>query len=226
MDVHSSWSRCPDDRQGSKKSNPLPASRLRRWYSGTYAEIADTKLGHMDKNGFENVVAEFAQKFENIKSLARSLRDVLFPIRDGAIFTERFAMYDGLRHSTRQLAVLGRGTRNEHCEAHSLLYRILGNLVRCSQDEDPSLSSSRALQSNKQLSFPDNNHNNHRRQHTILSLRPARSFTRAFRSPKLLLRIEAYISERLPLPNPPTAIELLEISNITGPRWSRENLIL
>ncbi|KAJ8102674.1 hypothetical protein POJ06DRAFT_280030 [Lipomyces tetrasporus] len=83
-------------RHGSKKSNPLPASRLRRWYSGTYAEIADTKLGHMDKNGFENVVAEFAQKFENIKSLARSLRDVLFPIRDGAIFTERFAMYDGL----------------------------------------------------------------------------------------------------------------------------------
>lgn len=54
----------------------------------------------MDKNGFENIVAEFAPRFESIKSLARRLRDVLFPIRDQAIFTGTFQnsciMYDGM----------------------------------------------------------------------------------------------------------------------------------
>ena len=88
-----------DEGQASKKG-PLATSRLRRWYTGTYAEIADTKLGHMDKNGFENVIAEFVPKFEGLKHLARELRNVLFPIRDGAIFTGTFRdndiMYDGM----------------------------------------------------------------------------------------------------------------------------------
>jgi len=88
------------DGQGSKKTGPLVTSRLRRWYTGTYAEIADTKLGHMDKNGFENVIGEFAPKFESLKQLARELRNDLFPIRDGAIFTRTFRdhniMYDGM----------------------------------------------------------------------------------------------------------------------------------
>lgn len=61
------------DRQGSKKTRPSATSRLRRWYIGTYAEIADTKLGHMDKNGFENIIVEFAPKFENLKHLALEL---------------------------------------------------------------------------------------------------------------------------------------------------------
>jgi hypothetical protein len=54
--------------------------------------------GHMGKNRFENVIAEFAPKFENLKSLARELRSALFPIRDGDIFTGTFhdhhIMYD------------------------------------------------------------------------------------------------------------------------------------
>ncbi|KAF2802994.1 uncharacterized protein BDZ99DRAFT_503654 [Mytilinidion resinicola] len=88
-----------DNGQASKKGL-LATSRLRRWYTGTYADISDTKLGHMDKNGFENVIAEFAPKFEGLKQLARELRNVLFPIRDGAIFTGTFRdnniMYDGM----------------------------------------------------------------------------------------------------------------------------------
>ena len=44
----------------------------------------------MGKNRFENVIAEFAPKFENLKSLARELRSALFPIRDGDIFTGTF----------------------------------------------------------------------------------------------------------------------------------------
>jgi hypothetical protein len=65
-----------NNRQASKKG-PLATSKLRRWYIGTYAEIADTKLGHIDKNGFEKVIAEFAPKFEGLKQLARELRNVL-----------------------------------------------------------------------------------------------------------------------------------------------------
>ncbi|PQE05123.1 serine threonine- kinase Sgk2 protein [Rutstroemia sp. NJR-2017a BBW] len=49
---------------------------------------------------FENIIVEFAPKFENLKPLARELRHVLFPIRDEAIFTGTFhdhsIMYDGM----------------------------------------------------------------------------------------------------------------------------------
>jgi hypothetical protein len=54
----------------------------------------------MDKNRFENVIVEFAPKFENLKPLTRELRHVLFPIRDGVIFTGTFhdhdIMYNGM----------------------------------------------------------------------------------------------------------------------------------
>ena len=61
---------------------------MRDWYTGNYRQIDNTKLGHMDKNGFENVIAEFAPS--DLKPLARDLRNVLFPIRGGAIFTGAF----------------------------------------------------------------------------------------------------------------------------------------
>jgi hypothetical protein len=65
-----------------------------------YAEIANTKRGHGDKNGFEDIITEFAPKFEELKRLAQDLRSVLFPIKDGAIFTGTFRdhgmMYDGM----------------------------------------------------------------------------------------------------------------------------------
>jgi hypothetical protein len=89
-----------DDGHSRKKSRPLTTSALRDWYTGNYRQIASTKLGHMDKNGFEGIIAEFAPRFENLKKLARELRNVLFPIRDGAIFTGTFRdndiMYDGM----------------------------------------------------------------------------------------------------------------------------------
>ncbi|KAH6725072.1 hypothetical protein BKA61DRAFT_42781 [Leptodontidium sp. MPI-SDFR-AT-0119] len=82
------------------RTRPISTTRLRGWYTGTYAEIARNKLGDMDKNGFEDIVAEFAPQFENQKQLARELRSALFPIRDGAIFTATFRnnyiMYDGM----------------------------------------------------------------------------------------------------------------------------------
>jgi hypothetical protein len=63
---------------------------LRGWYNRIYTEIANTKQSHIGKNRFENIIAEFAPKFENLKLLARKLRSVLFPIRDGDIFIGTF----------------------------------------------------------------------------------------------------------------------------------------
>ncbi|APA16230.1 hypothetical protein sscle_16g110000 [Sclerotinia sclerotiorum 1980 UF-70] len=86
---------------GRPKLNKLMRPKtnlLRGWYTGTYTEIARNKVGDMGKNRFENIIAEFAPKFENLKPLAREPRSILFPIRDGDIFTGTFhdsdIMYD------------------------------------------------------------------------------------------------------------------------------------
>ena len=115
-----------DDGQARKKSRQLTTSALRDWYTGNYRQIASTKLGHMDKNGFEGIIAEFAPRFENLKKLARELRNVLFPIRDGAIFTGTFRdndiMYDGMIEAfNKEIATLGKEDQEEHCEAQSWL---------------------------------------------------------------------------------------------------------
>jgi hypothetical protein len=87
-------------RQNPKKVMRPKTNILRGWYTGVYTEIANTKQGHVGKNRFENVIAEFAPEFENLKPLARELRSALFPIRDGDIFTGTFhdhsIMYDGM----------------------------------------------------------------------------------------------------------------------------------
>jgi hypothetical protein len=88
------------------------ASCLRDWYTGTYAQIARNKVGDMDKKRFENVIAQFAAVFEELKPLARDLRNVLFPIMDGAIFTGTYCnssiMYDGMLNAfSRMISRLG-----------------------------------------------------------------------------------------------------------------------
>ena len=65
-----------------------------------YTQIANTKMGHIHKHRFENIIMKFAPKFENFKPLARELRHVIFPIIDEAVFTGTFhnhdIMYDGM----------------------------------------------------------------------------------------------------------------------------------
>ncbi|KPM39086.1 hypothetical protein AK830_g7476 [Neonectria ditissima] len=58
-------------------------SRLSRWYTGDYEDIAQSKRGDMDKNGLELVLREFPGSFDCVKHLCRVLRDVLFPYQDG-----------------------------------------------------------------------------------------------------------------------------------------------
>jgi hypothetical protein len=72
----------------------------------------------MGKNRFENIIAEFAPKFESLKPLARELRSTLFPIRDGDIFTGTFHDHDiiydgwgdyGVQHGNRPSGEGGTG---------------------------------------------------------------------------------------------------------------------
>ena len=75
-------------RYGQEDGMGLPkTSRLRRWYAGTYEDIANTKRGHMDKKAFKEIIAEFPPKFGGLKGLGEELRRALFPIREESLFT-------------------------------------------------------------------------------------------------------------------------------------------
>jgi hypothetical protein len=54
----------------------------------------------MDKNGFKDIINEFAPKFELLKQPAWELWSILFLIKDGTIFTGTFRdqniMYNGM----------------------------------------------------------------------------------------------------------------------------------
>ncbi|KAF6805586.1 hypothetical protein CSOJ01_09385 [Colletotrichum sojae] len=83
--------------------NPPEASRLRQWSKGDWSELATRKSFDMDQEHFENILDEFAPEFHSIKPLARDLRQTLFPLRDGAIWTESYGspeamgkLYDGM----------------------------------------------------------------------------------------------------------------------------------
>ncbi|TGJ85889.1 hypothetical protein E0Z10_g2888 [Xylaria hypoxylon] len=67
--------------------NPPETSKLRQWNSGDWDELAVRKLLDMDQGGFQTILEEFAPEFSSLKPLAESLRQVLFPLRAGVIWT-------------------------------------------------------------------------------------------------------------------------------------------
>jgi hypothetical protein len=80
-----------------ERDKTLPkTSHLRDWYRGTYIQIAKAKGRNMDKEEFKEIIAEFPAKFESLKGLAEELRGILFPIRDGALFTGTYRDPDKL----------------------------------------------------------------------------------------------------------------------------------
>ena len=58
-------------------------SHFARWYTGSYEDIANVKRGNMDKQGIERLMMEFPPSFNSVKPLCRTIRDILFPYRDG-----------------------------------------------------------------------------------------------------------------------------------------------
>ena len=60
-------------------------SRLSKWYTGTFDEIADAKQHHMGVDGFEKILAEFPQAFDFVKPLCEKIRGILFPYKNGLL---------------------------------------------------------------------------------------------------------------------------------------------
>ncbi|KAI3395608.1 hypothetical protein diail_1046 [Diaporthe ilicicola] len=67
--------------------NPPETSKLRQWSSGDWDELAIRKSFDMDRDGFQTILGEFPPEFHSLKPLAESLRQVLFPLRAGVIWT-------------------------------------------------------------------------------------------------------------------------------------------
>jgi hypothetical protein len=78
---------------------PPKLSRLRQWSNGDWDELAARKSLDMDPDGFKNILGEFAEEFHSLKGLAESLREILFPIRTGEIWTGT----DGLPEAVEKL---------------------------------------------------------------------------------------------------------------------------
>jgi hypothetical protein len=71
---------------GKPKDQPMP-SMLAGWYTGNYKEIAQNKLGDIDKGkgkglGLEAIIEEFPLVFDCVKPLCKTVQDILFLYKD------------------------------------------------------------------------------------------------------------------------------------------------
>ncbi|KAL7815649.1 hypothetical protein V8C26DRAFT_435807 [Trichoderma gracile] len=70
------------------RKNPVAISELHGWRAANSLEhLARNKQANMDKECFEAVLAEFPAEFDRLKPFCRTLRSILFPTKDGAMFT-------------------------------------------------------------------------------------------------------------------------------------------
>lgn len=67
--------------------DPPETSKLRQWSNGEWDELAARKLLDMGQDSFQSILDEFTVEFESLKSLAERLWQILFPIRDGVVWT-------------------------------------------------------------------------------------------------------------------------------------------
>lgn len=65
--------------------DPPETSKLRQWSNGGWDELAVRKSLDMDQHNFQSILEEFT--VESLKPLAERLRQILFPVRDGVIWT-------------------------------------------------------------------------------------------------------------------------------------------
>lgn len=85
--------------------SPPEGSKLHRWRSGNYEEMAARKMVDMASGGFQSILSGFALRCQNLQQLAEGFRQLLFPIRedDGTLWTGtvgsqegRAMLYDGI----------------------------------------------------------------------------------------------------------------------------------
>ncbi|WVO17484.1 hypothetical protein L204_105176 [Cryptococcus depauperatus] len=62
-------------------------SRLWTWCSMDFRSVGQEKAADMSPDGFSHILAEFSVDFAPLRALAQELHRLLFPLRDGHIFT-------------------------------------------------------------------------------------------------------------------------------------------
>ncbi|KAK2611911.1 hypothetical protein QQS21_002017 [Conoideocrella luteorostrata] len=72
-----------------RSESPPEGSRLQRWQSESYEEMAGRKMVHMAPDGFQSILLEFAPECQTLQPLAGGFRRLLFPVRvdDGTLWT-------------------------------------------------------------------------------------------------------------------------------------------
>lgn len=87
--------------------NVLPkTSRLWNWCSMDFGGVGKFKAADMSPQGFEKMLDEFSNEFKPLQGLAQELHALVFPVRDGKIFTgtdtDQVAvqrLYDGMANA-------------------------------------------------------------------------------------------------------------------------------
>ncbi|KAK1831668.1 hypothetical protein QBC39DRAFT_406418 [Podospora conica] len=62
-------------------------SRLRKWCGMDFGAVRRSKEADMGPEGFEAILDEFSPDFAPVRGLAKELHTLLFPLRDGKLFT-------------------------------------------------------------------------------------------------------------------------------------------
>ncbi len=67
--------------------SPPEGSRLRQWSNGDWSELAARKSLDLVNNKMQDILGEFISEFYSLKPLVEKLHQLLFPLRDGAVWT-------------------------------------------------------------------------------------------------------------------------------------------
>lgn len=100
-----------DDAYGILEGLPK-TSRLWKWCSMDFYAAGQVKAADMSPEGFLGILHEFSADFAPLQDLAKKLHELIFPVRDGEIFTgtetEQTAierLYDGMADAFRLAAI-------------------------------------------------------------------------------------------------------------------------
>lgn len=69
------------------KRMPPATSKLHEWMKGSFPEVEETKMRHLEASGFREILGELTPRFQDVKALAEELHEILFPIVEGSLFT-------------------------------------------------------------------------------------------------------------------------------------------
>ena len=69
------------------KRMPPTTSKLQEWMKGSFPEVEETKMRHLEASGFQEILGEFAPRFQGVKVLAEELHGILFPVVEETLFT-------------------------------------------------------------------------------------------------------------------------------------------